>query len=131
MAIISAGTTTQLRRVFDSLLAHTYARTVVTEAGGYYGDEGMAGATTTAQPCRYRAQDRLRTDDGARVIVSTPTITVPHNDPIVSGDLVSDVRDSNGVLLFAGPAAVETVEASAGLGPTLQKRAVLRAGDAV
>lgn len=132
MPLISAGTTTQLRRVFDSLLAHTYTRIPVTIGA----DEGYGSATTegtpvTGQTCRYRATDRLRLAEGNRIVVSTPVITVPHDDPIKAGDLVSTIRDSNGVLLLAGPVEVETIEASAGLGPTLQKRAVLRGGDVI
>lgn len=127
--LISAGTTAQLRRTFDSLLAHTYTRTPVTVTDGPYGSETTTGAPVTGQPCRYRPTDRLRLADGARVTVSVPTLTVPHDDPIAVGDLVSDVRDSEGVVLLAGPLAVETIEASAGLGPVLQKRAVLRGGD--
>lgn len=128
--LISAGTTAQLRRTFDSLLAHTYSRTPVTSAGDDgYGATTTPGTTVTGQTCRYRPADRLRLDNGDRVTVSVPTLTVPHDDPISVGDLVSDVRDSDGVVLLAGPLAVESVEASAGLGPTLQKRAVLRGGD--
>ena len=132
MAIISAGTTAQLRRVFDSLLAHSYTLTPVTAgADDGYGSSETEGTPVTGKTCRYRATNRLRLDQGNRVIVSTPVLTVPHDDPIKSGDLVSNVQDSDGQVLLVGPVEVETIEASAGLGPTLQKRAVLRGGDVV
>jgi hypothetical protein len=128
--LISAGTTAQLRRTFDSLLAHTYTRTPsVADDDETYGPNDDNGTPSTGQKCRYRATVRLRLEDGNRVTVDTPTLTVPHDDPIKSGDQVSDVRDSDGVLLLTGPLRVETVEPSAGLGPTLQKRAILRGGD--
>lgn len=130
MPIISAGTTAQLRRVFDGLLAHSYTLTPVTaSADDGYGGDTTEGAPVTGKTCRYRATDRLRLENGDRITVSTPVLTVPHDDPIKVGDMVSDVKDSDGVLLLAGPIAVETIEASAGLGPTLQRRAILRGGD--
>lgn len=129
--LISAGTTTQLRRTFDRLLGHRYTRTpAVVGADDAYGSTTTYGTPVTALPCRYRATDRLRFEQGVMMTVSTPVITVPHDDAIKVGDEVSNIQDSNGVVLAAGPLTVETVEASAGLGPTLQKRAVLRGGDA-
>ena len=131
--LISAGTTAQLRRTFDALLAHTYDLTPMSSGGtdDGYGPTQTPGAVVAGRPCRYRAVQRLRLNNGDRVQVLTPTLTVPHDDPIKPDDEVSNVRDADGVLLLAGPLTVETVEASAGLGPTLQKRAVLRGGDAV
>lgn len=130
MGLISAGTTTQLRRTFDSLLAHTYTLTPRTSgADDGYGSSLTEGAPVADKPCRYRATDRLRLENGSRITVSTPVLTVPHDDPIAVNDLVSNVQDSEGTVLLAGPIAVESIEASAGLGPTLQKRAVLRGGD--
>lgn len=130
MPLISTGTTTQLRRTFDSLLSHSFTLTPVTSgADDGYGAATTEGTPVTGKTCRYRAQDRLRLANGDRVIVSTPVLTVPHNDPIKTNDLVSNVQDSDGVVLLVGPIEVEVIEASAGLGPTLQKRAVLRGGD--
>lgn len=130
--LISAGTAASIRRVFGDMMAHTYAMTPVTEGSDDgYGPTRTEGTPVTGKPCSYRQTRRLRLDEGNQVTVDTPTLTVPYDDPIAVGDLVADVRDSDGVVLLVGPVRVETIEASAGLGPTLQRRAVLRGGDAV
>lgn len=130
--LITEARATGYRAKLARFLVHTYSLTTVTEgADDGYGGVRTEGATTTGRLCAYRQQRRLRLDEGDRVIVDTPTLAVAHDDTIAPGDLVSDVRDSTGALLLAGPATVETIEASAGLGPTLTKTAVLRASDVI
>lgn len=131
MALISPAEAVGIRAALAVFLVHTYERQAASLSStddGYGGTVG-AGDPVTGLPCRYRPTDRLRLSDGERMTVSTPVLTVPHDDPIGVGDLVSNVRDADGVLLLAGPLAVETIEPAAGLGPTLKKRAVLRGGD--
>ena len=132
MPLISSGTAASIRRVFQDMMAHTYTLTPYTSGSDDgYGSTQTAGTPVTGKKCSYRQTRRLRLTEGDRVTVDTPTLTVPHDDVIKVGDEVSDVRDSDGQVLLVGPVRVETIEASAGLGPTLQKRAVLRGGDAV
>lgn len=82
-------------------------------------------------PCKYRAVDRVRRDDLGAVIVNVPTITVAHDFVINPGDRVSNIVASDGAVLQAGPLFVDYVQPSAGLGPVLKKRVVLRGGDVV
>lgn len=128
--LIGAAEVAGIRTALSVFLTHTYTRTPVSEsADDVYGPGRTEGAAVTGQPCKYRAEDRLRLADGDRVTVSVPTLTVAHDDPLDVGDLVSNVQDSTGAVLLVGPLTVETMVASAGLGPTLKKRAVLRGGD--
>jgi hypothetical protein len=78
-------------------------------------------------PCRYRAEDTVRIDDQGTVLRRLPTLTVAHDLSVTVNDTVTDVTDSDGAVLLDGPAVVEAIVASAGFGPTLQKRLVLRA----
>lgn len=131
-ALISAGTAASIRRVFNSMMSHTYTLTPYTSGpDDGYGSTPTPGTPVSGKKCSYRQQRQLRFIDGTRLTIDTPTLTVPHDDPIKVGDEVSNVRDTNGVMLMAGAATVEVIEPSAGLGPTLQKRALLRGGDAV
>lgn len=88
------------------------------------------GTPVTGVACKYRAEDRVRIDETGQTLVSVPTVTVAHDLAIAVGSKVSNVQDSDGAVLLAGPAVVEYVVPAAGFGPTLKKRCVLRAGDA-
>jgi hypothetical protein len=112
-------------------LQHTFTRTTYTV--GPDDSEGNAtrvlGTSTTGLACRYRSEETLRTDLGGRTTIYRPNLSLPHDSPLAVGDLVSAITNSDGVVLLAGPLAVESVTASASFGPTLSKRAYLRAGD--
>src|SRR5581483_5926906 len=101
----------------------------VTSADQGYGDEDTPGTPMTGQPCKYAASMRVRLTNGDRMVVAVPTLTVKADDPIKPGDDVSSVLDSDGNILLAGPIRVYDVQASAGLGPTLKKTAILQGGD--
>src|SRR4051812_32055216 len=105
------GQAASIRRAFNRLLWHRCTITPITAgADNGYDPSRVEGTPRTGVPCRYEAQDRLRLTDGSRVTVSVPTIQLALDDPILPEDLVSDIRDSAGVLVLAGPLAVETVE---------------------
>lgn len=113
------------------MLTHTYTRTPVT--AGAEDSEGNAartlGTPVTGLACRYRAEEVLRTDGGGRVTIYRPSLALPHDSPLAVGDLVSTITNSDGTVLLAGPLAVESVTSNAAFGPTLSRRAYLRAGD--
>jgi hypothetical protein len=110
---------------------HTFTRTSTTlSAEDSEGNRSPTpGAVTTGLRCRYRAEETLRTDTGGRVTVYRPSLALPHDSPLVVGDLVSAITDAEGTVLLAGPLAVESVMTRAAFGPVLSKRAYLRAGD--
>jgi hypothetical protein len=129
--LIGSAEAVSIRAAFDVLLVHTYTRTPNTISDQGYGDEDTPGTPVTSQRCKYRAQTRVRLTNGDRMLVNAPTLTVQAADPISKGDDVSDVADSDGNILLAGPIRVYDVQASAGLGPTLKKTVILQGGDLV
>ncbi len=129
---ISPGEAASIRRDLASVaLPHLFTRTPVT--AGTEDSEGNAGRTsgtpTSGLPCRYRAEETLRTDTGGRTTIYRPSLALPQDSPLAVGDIVSAVTTSEGTVLLAGPLAVESVTESAAFGPSLGKRAYLRAGD--
>lgn len=129
---ISPGEAASLRSDIARVgLQHTFTRTAVSaSAEDSEGNKSpVSGAATTGLACRYRAEETLRTDDGGRVTIYRPNLSLPHDSPLAVGDLVSAVTNSAGVVLLAGPLRVESIVPGASLGPTLYRRAYLRAGE--
>lgn len=139
MAVISSGTANQLRRVFNSLLSHTYTRVTpgaavpTTAADTEYDDWGTperaADTEVTGVACQYSDNQRVRVAGGGWVLVEQPSIKVAHDDPVTVGCTVKDIHDADGTVLLAGPLKVVSVVPLAGLGPTIQKRAFLSGGE--
>lgn len=125
-----------VRRAMRPLLAHTYSRVRVgttptldeelDQTEDAWGSPQATNATAvTGLPCLYLASRRLRTDDGGSVVVDTPTLTVPHDDPLAVGDYVQNVADKDGTVLVAY-AVVESFDPAAEAGSSVLKVAVLR-----
>lgn len=124
-----------VRRALRPLLAHTYSRVRVgttptldddVQTTDDWGNPQVTNSTaTTGLPCLYQATRRLRTDDGGSVVVDTPTLTVPHDDPLAVGDYVQSVADKDGTVLVAY-AVVESFDPAAEAGASVLKVAVLR-----
>ena len=135
MSLPGLRLTRAVRRAMRPLLAHTYSRVRVgvtatlvddVQTQDTWGNPQAANATVaTGLPCLYQASRRLRTDDGGSVIVDTPTLTVPHDDPLAVGDYVQAVTDKDGTVLVAY-AVVESVDPAAEAGASVLKVAVLR-----
>lgn len=131
--VLSPGEAAFLQSDPDGIrFPHRFTRTPVT--AGAEDAEGNAtrvsGTPVTGLHCRYRAEDTLRTDLGGRTTIYRPNMSLPHDSPLVVGDLVSTITNSAGVVLLAGPLVVESIVPNAAFGPTLNLRAYLRAGDA-
>lgn len=129
---ISPGEANSLRaEILRVGMPHTLTRTPVT--AGAEDSEGNAakvpGTPVTGFPCRYRAEETLRTDTGGRTTVYRPNLSLPYDSPLVVGDLVSAITTADGTVLLAGPLSVESIVPNAAFGPTLSFRAYLRAGD--
>jgi len=124
-----------VRRALRPLLAHTYSRVRVgttptldddVQTTDDWGNPQATNATAvTGLPCLYLASRRLRTDGGGSVVVDTPTLTVPHDDPLAVGDFVQNVADKDGTVLVAY-AVVESIDPAAEAGASVLKVAVLR-----
>jgi hypothetical protein len=71
------------------------------------GEEGVA--------CKLAIAESVARDDRGTVITRTPALWIAHDDPLQPGDLVLDVRASDGRLLLAS-AAVLRVEPAANQG---------------
>lgn len=129
--LISSADAVGIRAALAVFLVHTCVLTprVASTPDGENDVTYTAGTPVTGVACKYIAEDRVRLDDAGRTLVSVPTLTVAAGQTIAPGATVSNVQDSEGTVLLAGPATVEYVVASAGLGPTLKLVAVLRAGD--
>lgn len=129
--LISPAEATSLRSALSVFRVHS-ATITPRVAGAADGENDVTysdGTPVTGVACKYRAEDRVTIDETGQTLVSVPTLTVAHDQSVAVGATVSNVQDSDGAVLFAGPARVEYIVAAAGLGPTLKKRLVLRGSD--
>lgn len=135
---ISPGEIASIRRELARVsFPHSFTRTPLTL--GAENPEGNAarvpGTSITNLPCRYlpdhtqRGDAALRRDTGGTTSVFVPSLALPYDAVLEVGDLVSAVTDAQGVVLLAGPLAVESVSTSAAFGPSLGRQAYLRGGD--
>jgi hypothetical protein len=134
VGLISSAEAPSIRAALGLFLVHTYTRTPVTEgADDAHGNAAETpGTPVTGVACKYRSEDRvrIRNDDGGATIVRAPSLTVAHDDPLDETDTVSNIRDSEGTVLLAGPIQVGAPVPSAGLGPVLLKKFILRGAEA-
>lgn len=122
--LISAAEAAGIREALSVFYVHTYTRVRASSgAEDGWGDETATdGTPTTSLPCKYRQSNQaVRTDLGV-TLVGTPTLKVPSDDPLTTGDTVKDIRNSEGTVLLAGPLTVGVPLSSDGLGPSLGKR---------
>ena len=119
--------------LFDVLLLHRCTRTPYTagteDAWGM--DAGTAGAAVTGVLCFYNPADKLVADPEGRVTLSVPTLLVEATSPLAVNDRVSALVNSAGVSLTAGTFVVESIVPLTLIGPTVLKRAVLKAAEVV
>lgn len=87
------------------------------------------GTPVTGVACKYVARDRVVIQATGQTLLSVPTVTVAYDQTVALGSIISNIQASGGVVLLAGPAVVEEIEASAGFGPVLKKTLVLRGAD--
>jgi hypothetical protein len=131
--LISTAEAPAIRADFARFFVHTYTRTSRVASGteDAHGDAEQSETTTTGAPCKYvsEARVRVRNDEGGVTIVRAPTLTVAHDDPLDETDLVSNVQASDGTVLLSGPIQVGPPVHSAGFGPPLVKRFVLRGAE--
>lgn len=129
--LISATEAPSIRDALNLFLVHTCTFTPITD--GSVDSENVPastpGSAVTGVACKYRASDRVRLDEGGTTTVLTPTLKVAHDSVVATGGLISNVQNSTGVVLLAGPVTVGSRTNSDGLGPTLSKRFVLRGAD--
>lgn len=132
-ALITTADAVSIREALALFMVHSYDRTSRVASGteDAHGDAQQTTTTTTGVACKYVAEDRIRVrnDESGSTIVRAPTLTVAHNDPLDETDTVSNVRASDGTVLLAGPIEVGPPVHSAGFGPVLKKRFILRGGE--
>lgn len=132
-ALITAADATSIRAALGLFLVHTYTRQPMTSgADDAHGNATQtAGTPVTGVACKYvsEARVRVRNDEGGTTIVRAPTLTVAHDDPLDETDLVSNITASDGAVLLAGPIQVGPPVHSAGFGPVISKRFLLRGGE--
>lgn len=122
--LLTTAEATSVRDALSVLLVHSYTRTPVTAgAEDAHGNEtASSGTPVTAVACKYRVSNRAVRDETGITIVSTPTLKVAHDDPLATGDLVSNIQNSEGTVLLAGPLTVGVPLSGDGLGPALTRR---------
>lgn len=122
--LISTAEAVSIREALAVFFTHTYVRIARSDgAEDAWGDETTTdSAPSAALPCKYRVSTQaVRTDIGV-TLVGTPTLKVPTSDPLTTGDVVRDIRNSEGTVLHAGPLTVGVSLTSDGFGPNLSKR---------
>lgn len=128
MPLVSDAALAGIRSALSVVMTHTYTRTPVgvSAADDWNDATTSSGTPVAAQPCRYSADDTvLRANVGRTVLVSMPTLTVPSDDPLKVGDLVSAIKDQTGAVLLAGPLRVDSINPNAEIGASIQKVARL------
>jgi len=126
--LISTAEAPAIRDALGLFRVHTATITPRTDSGA---DDAWSnpvitdGTPVTAIPCKFRADDRVRLDEHGNLVIKAPTLTVAHDLSVSIGAVVTNVQNSEGVVLLAGPATVEYIVSSSGLGPALKKRLVL------
>jgi hypothetical protein len=129
--LISSAEAIGIRDALSVFLTHTYTRTPML-AGAADSENSVTyttGTPVTAVPCKYRASDRVQVEISGALVLRAPTLSVAHDDPLKAGDQISNIKDSEGVVLLAGPVTAGPAVHSAGLGPTLKKKFVLRGAE--
>jgi hypothetical protein len=130
-SLIGAGITSLARTQLARFRVHSFTLTPRT-AGAVDGENNATstpGSPVTGVACKYVAEDRVLIQATGQTLVSVPTLTVAHDLSVAAGSQASNVQDSDGVVIFVGPATVEYIVPAAGLGPTLKKKLVLRGAD--
>lgn len=109
-------------------LPHRYTQTPKLPGGtdSYNNRKVTLGTAVEDKPCRYRDSDALRREEQGKTTIYRPQLSLPSEDTIGVGDLVSDVVDSELVVLMAGPMEVESIIMDASLGPAQFKVAYLK-----
>lgn len=131
-ALISSAQAASIRTALGVFLTHSCVLTPVTAgAVDEHGDETTTLGTPAMVACKYRPNDTVRIDEGGTVLVKRPTLKVAASTTIQTGDQISNVLNSDGAVLAAGPFTVGQCLNSDGFGPTLQKRFELRGADPV
>lgn len=122
--LISAAEAAGVRTALSAFLTHTLTRTPVTAGAddAHGNDTSTLGTPVTGLACKFRVQNRVVRDETGITIVSTPTLKVAHDSPLATGDLVSNIQNSDGVVLIAGPLTVGVALNSDSLGPALSRR---------
>lgn len=133
VGLITSEEAVSIRAALSILLTHTYSRTPVTAGveDAHGNVTSSAGTPVTGLACKYRSRTRPIRDEAGVTLVATPTIKVAHDSPLVTGDLVSNIQNSEGTVLLAGPLTVGAQLNSDGLGPALTRRFELLGPDPV
>ena len=131
--LITTAEATGIREALALFLVHSFTRTPVTAgAEDAHGNiPSSLGTPVTGLACKYRSRTRPVRDEAGVTLVATPTIKVAHDSPLVTGDLVSNIQNSEGTVLLAGPLTVGAQLNSDGLGPALTRRFELLGPDPV
>jgi hypothetical protein len=128
---LSAAEQSDLLDEVTSSLAHTYTRTTrAVDTSNPDFETFNDVATVSNAPCFYGTRSRGRREEIGKSVSHEPQFIVAAFDPLAAGDLVSDVRDADAVLLLAGPLVVMAVEPMAAAGVALDKHVQLEAAQA-
>lgn len=121
-----------LADVFARFATSTYTRTPVTvgdDAGNYYEDTRTEQTPVTGVACRYLPAGSASFGAGGQQFIESPVLETFPDDPIKVGDLVSNVRSGDGVLLLEGPIPVVHIDPAAGFGVTFKLVCQLEGGE--
>lgn len=131
-ALVGSSQAASIRASLAVFLTHTAEiRTATGGAEDPHGDAtAMLGAPVTVA-CKYGPNDRVRIDEGGTVLVQRPTLKVAASTALAAGDLIQNIRNSDGVVLAAGPFTVGQCLSSDGFGVALSRRFELRGADPV
>lgn len=129
MPLLADAEFTPIREALALFLVHSYTRQAYTTGTvDAHGNavEVAAGSPVTGVACQFSLRQELINDAQGSRLVSLPVLKLAWDDPLAVGDRVSNVQDQTGAVLLDGPARVETVTASAGLGAVVERFATLR-----
>lgn len=127
--VLSTAELAEFQAYVTLALVHKYTLTPV--VAGSVDAWNMAqptypGPAQTDLPCNYLSDGALTTRDKGVTQLDDPTILIPVADTIKVGDKVTNIKDSNNVVVLAGPLYVQYVAMAMGFGPLTNRIATLR-----
>lgn len=117
------------RRALARTLVHLCDYTLITSTTVNGDEVSMPGTTIVGMRCRYEAQGQAVRDATGLIAVAGPSLTVAHDAPVAEGGEVTNIRNSKGEMLLAGPLRVDRRTDDDPLGLPLLRTYALQGSD--
>jgi hypothetical protein len=117
------------RRALARTLVHLCDYTPITSTTVDGVEVTTPGTTVVGVRCRYEASGTTSRDVRGLVTISVPTLTVAHDGVLAEGGVITNIRNSKGESLLAGPLTVDRRSDDDPLGLPLLRTYALHGAD--